>query len=292
MKAIIGFVLVFLMVVLGVAGCSIKSVPAGYTGVKVYLLGSSKGVDSEELSVGRYLLSWNEELYLFPTFMQNYCWTKGNDPQCGSSTNEEFIFQTSEGLSVSADIGISYQLDPKKVNEIFQKYRRGVAEITDTFLRNMVRDALVKHSSAKEIEDVYGKGKALLITEVEKTVRDEVKPIGIIIDKISWIGDVRLPPKVIEALNLKIEATQKAQQRQNEVATARAEADKKIEEARGQAESITVVAKAQAAANRIIAESISPALNAYKSIEKWDGNLPKITGTAVPFISMEQLDKK
>lgn len=33
-------------------GCS--KVPAGYKGVKVHLLGTSKGIDSEELGPGRY----------------------------------------------------------------------------------------------------------------------------------------------------------------------------------------------------------------------------------------------
>ena len=116
------------------AACS--TVPAGHVGVKVYLLGGSKGVDSEELGVGRYWIGMNEELYLFPTFMQNYVWTKEETE--GSPTDESLSFQTADGMTANADIGISYSIDPTKVTAIFQKYRRGVDEITDTFLRNMV----------------------------------------------------------------------------------------------------------------------------------------------------------
>lgn len=266
-----------------VAACD--KVPAGNVGVKVYLLGGEKGVDSEILGVGKYWIGMNEELYLFPTFMQNYVWTK--DPNEGSSNDESISFQTADGMTANADIGISYSIDPDKVSVIFQTYRRGVEEITDTFLRNMVRDALVKQASNKPIEYVYGAGKAELIAAVQKDVADQVGPIGIKIDKIYWIGEIRLPTVVLESINNKNAATQMAQQRQNEVAQAKAEADKKIEDARGTAESILRVAEAQARANKLLADSITDELVRYRALEKWDGVLPRMTGDgAIPFIDV------
>jgi regulator of protease activity HflC (stomatin/prohibitin superfamily) len=266
-----------------VAACSY--VPAGNVGVKVNLLGGDKGVDSEVLGVGRYWIGWNEELYVFPTFMQNYVWTK--DETEGSPNDESISFQTADGMTANADIGISYSIDPEKVSVIFQTYRRGVEEITDTFLRNMVRDALVKQASNKPIEYVYGAGKAELIAAVQKDVSDQVSEIGIKIDKIYWIGEIRLPTVVLESINNKNAATQMAQQRQNEVAQAKAEADKKIEDARGTAESILRVAEAQAKANRLLADSLSSEFVQYQAITKWNGELPKMTGSsAIPFIDV------
>ena len=267
----------------GLAACSY--VPAGNVGVKVNMLGSDKGVDTEVLPVGRYWIGMNEEPYLFPTFMQNYVWTK--DAQEGSPNDESISFQTADGMTANADIGISYSIDPEKVSIIFQTYRRGVDEITDTFLRNMVRDAIVKEASNKPIEYVYGAGKAELLASVQKDVMDQVTPIGIKIDKIYWIGEIRLPQTVIDSINNKNAATQMAQQRQNEVAQAKAEADKKIEDARGQAESILRVAEAQAKANRLLADSLSAEFVQYQAITKWDGQLPKMTGSsAIPFIDV------
>ena len=266
-----------------VAACSY--VPAGNVGVKVNLLGSDKGVDTEVLPVGRYWIGMNEELYVFPVFMQNYVWTK--DPAEGSQNDESISFQTADGMTANADIGISYSIDPEKVSLIFQTYRRGVEEITDTFLRNMVRDALVKQASNKPIEYVYGAGKAELIAAVQKDVSDQVSAIGIKIDKIYWIGEIRLPAVVLDSINNKNAATQMAQQRQNEVAQAKAEADKKIEDARGTAESILRVAEAQAKANRLLADSLSAEFVQYQAITKWNGELPKMTGSnAVPFIDV------
>jgi regulator of protease activity HflC (stomatin/prohibitin superfamily) len=134
---------------------------------------------------------------------------------------------------------------------------------------------------------VYGAGKADLIAAVQKDVSEQVSAIGIKIDKIYWIGEIRLPEVVLNSINAKNAATQMAQQRQNEVAQAKAEADKKIEDARGEAESILRVADAQAKANKLLAQSLTPEFVQYQAITKWNGELPKMTGSsAVPFIDV------
>lgn len=269
-------------------GCA--KVPAGNVGVKVYLLGSSKGVDVEELGVGRYWIGVNEDLYLFPTFTQNYTWQRDGGPD--EVEDESISFQTMEGLTVNADIGISYAVNPQKVTDIFQKYRRGIDEITDVFMRNMVRDALVTVASSREIESVYGTGKADLIREVEQMVRNQVADIGINVEKIYWIGELRLPPTVVQAIDAKIRATQMAQQRQNEIAQAQAEAQKEIEAARGVAESRLAVARAEAGAISLKGEALraNPEVIQLNAIEQWDGSLPRITGGgAVPFINVDNL---
>ncbi len=267
------FIISLLLIVL-LQACT--KVPAGYKGIRVYLLGNKKGVDIEELGVGRYYIGINQELYLFPTFTQNYVWTQSVDE--GSPEDESISFQTIEGMSVNADIGISYSIDPDYINEIFQKYRRGVDEITDVFLRNMVRDAFVTQASTKKIESIYGAGKAQLINEVDSVVKMQVEDIGIIIEKIYYIGELRLPEEVVNALNAKITATQKAQQRENEIAEAEAEARKKEAEAEGLANSILIEAKAKAEANEIINKSLTKDLIEYYKIEQWNGELPKVTG--------------
>jgi len=161
--------LMIIGLILTLASCS--RVPAGYVGIKVFLLGGDKGVDTQELTPGRYWIGINEELHIFPTFTQNYVWTKDVDE--GSLNDESFKFQTIEGMTVGADVGISYAIEPTKVTTIFQKYRRGIDEITDIYLRNMVRDEFVTQASIRKIEKVYGAGKAELIREVLAMLNDD-----------------------------------------------------------------------------------------------------------------------
>lgn len=280
----------FVLYVFLLNGCS--KVPAGNVGVIVHLLGGEKGVDAEEVGVGRYWLGFNDELYLFPTYTQNDTW---------EGEKESITFQTKEGLNVNADVGISYHVDPKMVTSVFQKYRKGIDEISDVFLRNMVRDALVKASSTKDVETIYGQGKSELLETVESNVRNEVAPIGIIIENIYWVGTLRLPQTVVENINAKINATQKAMTRENEIQQTRAEAQKAIEQAKGEAESKLAVARAEAESVKIKGEAeasaieakskalnTSPQLVQYEIAKNWDGKLPVTTmgSSSIPMLNI------
>lgn len=277
MRFIIGCIIAISLFTLN--GCS--KVPAGNVGVLVHLLGGEKGVDAEEVGVGRYWIGINEELYVFPTYTQNDTW---------EGEKESITFQTREGLNVNADVGISYHVDPKMVTSVFQKYRKGIDEISDVFLRNMVRDALVKAASTKDVETIYGQGKSELLESVETNVRDEVAPIGIIIENIYWVGTLRLPQTVVENINAKINATQKAMTRENEIQQTKAEAQKAIEQAKGEAESKLAVARANAEAVKIQGDAEASAIEAkakalganpnlvqYQISQAWDGKLPQMT---------------
>jgi len=272
-----------LLSMFSMTGC--EKVPSGYVGVKVNLLGGEKGVDIQPLGVGRYWIGVNEELFLFPTFTQNYVWT--SDEREGSETDESISFQTIEGLTVNADVGITYAIDPDKATEVFQKYRKGVEEITDVYLRNIVRDEINRASSTMKVDAAYGAGKAELMTQTLNAVKAKVGPSGINIESIYLVSDLRLPPNVIESINLKIAATQKAEQRNNEIATAEAQAKVLEAEANGRAKSLLLEAQAQAEANRLLTQSMSEVLVHYRAIEKWNGELPKISGSAGTLIQAD-----
>lgn len=296
MFRIIG-ILVGLGLFFSLSTCS--NVTPGHVGVIVHQYGGNKGVDFEEVGVGRQWVSPWDTLYTFPTYLQNYVWTA--DTREGSPTNEEFTFQTREGLVVRADIGISYAVNPARVSEIFQTYRRGIDEITHTFIRNQVRDSLVTIASTKPIEYVYGEGKADLIKQVQQVVSEQNGDL-FKIQQISWIGELRLPETVVEAINMKITATQKAAQRENEIAQTKAEAQKQIEAARGEAESKLTVARAEAESVRIKGEAeadaieakskalnSSPQLVQYEIARTWDGKLPETTmgPSSIPMLNLK-----
>ncbi|WP_267226640.1 SPFH domain-containing protein [Dyella silvae] len=270
--------------VLALAACS--KVPAGNVGVKFQMYGDGKG-SLQELPPGRYWVGWGYEMYTFPTFTQTYTFTRSASE--GRPVDESISFQTAQGLTVNADVGITYHIDPAKVTLIFQKYRKGIDEITDVYLRNMIRDALVKEASNLDIESVYGKGKASLIEAVQRDVSEEVSAVGIDVEKIYWIGELRLPETVVQSINAKIQATQMAEQRQNEVAQAKAEAEKVEAEAQGRAQAQLTIAEAEAKAISLKGEALrqNPNVVQMSAIEKWDGHLPTYSGTgAVPFISL------
>lgn len=271
-----------LLILIGFMSTACSKVPSGNVGIKVYLLGKDKGVDSEVLSTGRYWIGINEELYLFPTFKQNYVWTKSSTE--GSENDESFTFQTSEGMNVGADVGITYRLQEDMIHQIFQQYRRGIDEITDVYVRNHVRDALNEIASKLPVESVYGKGKAEFISSVETRVREELSPDGILVDELYLAGSLRLPSQVTQALNAKVEATQRAQQRERELREAEAEAKKKIAKAEGEAQSLLVTARAEAEANELRQRSLTKELLMQQWIQKWDGKLSNVSSGEMPLM--------
>lgn len=266
------------------------------------MLGGERGVDARELSAGRYFVwPFTQELFIFPIFQQNVEWANSN----------AITFQTREGLSVSGDFGISYVVVADSVSSIFQRYRVGLDEITDLYLRNEVRDALNLVASEMDIEAVYGSGRQTLLRRVDSTVKMKILGMGISVDRIYTIGDFRLPPRVVQAINAKIEATQLAQQRENEVREAEAEALKQQAKARGESESaiirekaqadvtllrakakaeaVMLEAKAEADANQLRMQSLSAPLLQYELIKRWNGTLPSVTGGTIPLLDLQSI---
>ncbi len=254
-----------------------KMIQPGYVGVVVDMLGDSKGVEAKELHVGMHWIAPWKSVYQFPIFEQNDTW---------EGDREGFNFQTSEGMAVAADIGITYHLRPDSIPAIFQRYRRGMDEITHVFIRNYIRDAINKSASRTKIEDLYS-GKESFFEDVEKHVREDLSPIGIELSRIYLIGRFHFPQTVIAALNAKIEAMQRAQQRENELREAEAEAKKQVAKAEGQARCVILQAESEAKANVVLAKSVTPELIQWQAVQKWDGKMPHVTSGAMPFIEVK-----
>jgi regulator of protease activity HflC (stomatin/prohibitin superfamily) len=144
-------------------------------------------------------------------------------------------------------------------------------------LRNAVRDALVTRASNLSVEEIYGSRKAELIRGAEDDVRRYMALNGLVVERLYWASDVRLPEAVLAQINAKIANEQAALAAQAKVAQAKAEAEQQIETARGEAESIRIRGEALRA---------NPEVARLQAIAKWNGVLPQVVGGGqpVPFI--------
>jgi regulator of protease activity HflC (stomatin/prohibitin superfamily) len=253
---------------------SCDSVPVGSVGLKVNKLGGDKGVDTEILGVGRYWIGINEELYLFPTYQVNYTFTQSVSE--GSPNNEEFSFQTKEGMECTVDLGVALHYDMDKIVKMFTTYRKGEEEIRSIVVRNAIRDALIETAGSMSVETVYGVGKGKLRDSVQMLVKSRLAPSGIILDKISLIGSVRIPKTVQDALNAKVQMTQDAQRVENEVAKETAQANIRVAQAKGEADAMRIKADAEAYYNRTVSSSLTPTIVQMKWIEAWQGGGSKV----------------
>lgn len=270
---------VFLTVAV-LSGCYM--IPRGEVGIRFSKYGTEKGVQEEILPSGKGMYNpFTTSIYVYPTFTQTIVW----------EGSKAISFQTKEGMKVSGPIGLMYHVDGNKAHLLFQKYRHGIDEITDKFLWNIVRDAFNVEASTVAVEAAYGTGKADLLVRVEERVRKQVEPIGLIVERISYAGDLVLPEEVRISLNRKVEATQISDQRRNEVEQSKAEADKERERAKGVADALLIVAEAEAASIELRAKALRDNRDIIQlnAIEKWDGKLPTYVGggnAETPFIKV------
>lgn len=272
MKKILRTVLISVALMLGLGACD--SVPSGYVGVKVEKYGDDRGVKQEVLGPGRYWTGLNTDVFEFPTFTQT-------DNYAGE---QKISFQTKEGTTIAGDFGITFHIKKENVPLVFQTYRRGIDEISDRFLRNMVRDSLVEHAGQRSMDDLMVNKESFL-----KAVNDDViktaRAKGIEVEGVTSLGGFVWPESIRLSMDAKMKATQDAMRVENEIRKTEAEAKKQVVTAQAQ----VAVAEAEAKATALRGEALAknPQILQQMAIEKWDGKLPQVSGGATPFISLK-----
>lgn len=259
------------------AGCSPAKVPVGNTAVIVNMMGDNKGVQPTEAGVGWKWLTWNEELFLFPTFNQNFNinGVKGQDK---------------DGMVVGLPLGVTLRAADGAAPLLYKTYRKSMDEIIGVNVPQVVRDAVNAESSKVTAETMYGPSKEDFIKRIQTRVQDHFASRGIVVENLYLTGQIDLPGPVVEALNRKIEATQKAQQRENELRQTQAEAAKEVAAAEGAKTAAILRAEGEAQALNIKGAALSknPGVVELNAIDKWDGKLPTYNGGgALPFINIK-----
>ncbi|MFI4975651.1 MAG: SPFH domain-containing protein [Caulobacterales bacterium] len=262
-----------------VALAACGQVRPGHVGIKVNQYGSGAGVSSEALGVGTYFTPFGTTIEEYPVFTQTYTYTASSTE--GSAANEEFTFQDKNGLNIESDIAVSYSVNPDLAPKLYSKFRTDANGLVAGQIRNAIRNSLNDRASQLGVEEIYGTKKQQLLSDVQSDVANYFRPYGLNIEKLFYAGTIRLPQQVRDQINQRIANEQAALAAQANVATATANAQAKIEQAKGDAE-----------ANRLIAESIrtNPEIVQLRAIEKWNGVLPTYTGGqgAMPFIGINK----
>lgn len=264
------------------AACTTHIEP-GHVGVLIRSC-SGGGVDPNPLPVGYHNTGACTTIIQYPTFVQTAVWTK--NPEEGHPTNEEITFTNADQMSIAVDISLAYQLTDTKVPAFYSKFRAdNLDSFTHGFLRNIAREKFDTAAGKYKIEQIMGDNAAFL-KEVREALQKELDPYGVVISQFGFIGAPRPPQSVIDGINAKAGATQKAMQIENELKQSEATARKAIAQAEGESKAIRMRADAEAYANERVAKSLSPTLVDYERVKKWDGKLPTVSGGATPFISL------
>ena len=260
----------------------ITYVNPGYVGIVIHRAGG--GVDDTPLGPGLHLrnpLTTGIEEY--PVFMQTL--VLGRSGGTGDGGNDEINVNSKEGQPVSLDVSMSFELDPRRAPHLYTTFRRDIATIQHTYVKQSIRQALQEAIGGEEIAAVIGPRKAEVVSEAQKLLESRLSQYGIMVKQIS-INELRAPPAVIEAINQKNVMQQQALTAQNELQKNQFQAQGDSIKAAGRAKAILTEAEAQSRANTLLAQSITPTLVQYEMAKRWDGKMPQVSGSAMPMIQL------
>lgn len=248
---------------------SIKIVPAGCTGV-VTTFGE---VSDTSLTEGlHFVVPFAQKVEVISNKIQIY---------------EATADAVSKDLqAVSTKIAVNYRIRSEASARIFRDI--GV-DYKDVILMPTVQEGMKSVCAKYNAEQLISQ-RASVAEEIKTELEAKVNEYGIEIEKFN-IVNFDFSKEFNEAIEAKQVAEQnliKTRTEQNQaIVVAEAEAKKKVIAAEADAKAIKARADAQAAANKTISESLNPSLIQYQTIERWNGVLPKVAGSANPLIAMD-----
>ena len=272
-----------LLVLLVLLPTAMTYINPGHVGIVIHRVGG--GVDASPLSPGLHMrnpLTTGIEEY--PTFMQTLVLTRGG------STGDEINVNSIEGQPLSLDVSMSFELDPAKVPALYSTFRTDIGSIQHTYVKQAIRQALQEVVGNEEIAAIIGPKKAEVTGRVTRLLEDRLSGYGILVKQFT-INELRAPPSVIEAINQKNVMQQQALTAQNELQKNQFQAQGDSIKAAGRAKAILAEAEAQAKANRLLSESITPTLVQYEMSKRWNGQMPQVSGSAMPMIQLPPAGK-
>jgi regulator of protease activity HflC (stomatin/prohibitin superfamily) len=179
---------------------------------------------------------------------------------------------------------MNFHIDPSFVNELYQKVGLDfAAKVIDPAFNDFVKEVVPTYP----IGEILPKREEIRHTAMKK-LGDNLSRYHIIVDDI-YFADIRFSPEYEKAIEAKQVAQQQVETQKQILAQREIEAQQKVATAKGESGSILLVAQGQAKANEILSGSITPILVSYKSIEKWNGILPQVSGGAIPFIDLGKM---
>lgn len=201
--------------------------------------------------------------------------------------------------TVTTQVTTQYSLNGELAPQTYQ--RIGVlpkvsATLVEPAIQECVKAVTAKFTAEELVtkrELVKQQIQQALVSYINTTLKDKGLENALVIANVA-ITDFNFSDEFNRAIEAKVQAEQQALQAKNEklkrVTQAEAAASERKLTADASAYSTEVESKARADAIRREAEALkqSPELINLRAVEKWDGTLPRVSGTsAVPFLSLD-----
>jgi regulator of protease activity HflC (stomatin/prohibitin superfamily) len=173
------------------------------------------------------------------------------------------------------DPTIAYRINPDKACDIFTKYRVGVKELEEGYIRTCIYEAY-RTCANQYTSDSLMSNRANFESDVRRRLEKSLMAEGFVVEEFT--SKITPPQSLLSMIDAKNTAIQSALKAENEVKEAEANAKIAVAKAEGNARAMKIKADAEAYYNKTIAASLSPMIIQEDMIEKWDGKMPQIVG--------------
>ncbi len=258
--------IVIAIAAIGVLANSIKIVPTGYTGVRTTFGQISQNVVQSGLN------------FKIP-FVQSI--TLVNNKQQDVKFDNVISSETSERNEVFfTGITVTYQINAEKsawIHANVSNYKNNLVS------ESLVASALKTASKTLTPTDVTSRNilEPLVKDNIQASLNEKYGSEVVTINKVV-INNATFDDEYNDKIAQKQQAQMayETQQIENKTAVEKAEADAKVKvtQAQAEADAKRISANAEADANRVIQESLTDEILREMTIDKWNGELPKVTG--------------
>jgi regulator of protease activity HflC (stomatin/prohibitin superfamily) len=278
-KALIGLlVIVFVVSVIS----SFSVIAPGNTGVIFNIwTGSLRSVPQGMA----WRIPWITEVQSYPTALRTYTMVRRASE--GSAAGDDSIdLPTREGQHITQDISVTYNTSEDKAAQVFRSFRGSdISEIEATFIRRTIITVAQNSAGQMSLSELISSKRDELQASIQKNLSAELNKMGFALDKVN-LGASHLPQTLEAQMQQKMAAQQQAQQAEYELQKQEMLAKAAVAKAEGEAQSVLVRAKAESEANRMLQSTLSAILIQNKTIEKWNGILPQVTGGSMPLLDL------
>jgi regulator of protease activity HflC (stomatin/prohibitin superfamily) len=231
---------------------------------------------------------WITQVQSYPTALRTYTMVRRTGE--GSAVGDDSIdLPTLEGQHITQDISVTYNTSEDRAAQVFKSFRGSdISEIEATFIRRTIITVAQNSAGQMSLTEVISSKRDQLQGAIQKNLSTELAKMGFALDKVN-LGASHLPQTLEAQMQQKMAAQQQAQQAEYELQKQEMLAKAAVAKAEGEAQSVLVRAKAESGANRMLQATLSGILIQNKTIEKWNGILPQVTGGAMPLLDMNSL---
>jgi regulator of protease activity HflC (stomatin/prohibitin superfamily) len=178
---------------------------------------------------------------------------------------------------VRARVAVNFHLDPTVAAKAFKEIGQSTEEIAANIL-DPARPEAVKAVTAQFTAEQLITKRTEVRDKIAALLREKLSRHGIILDEFAIIN-FAFSPSFTAAIEAKVNAEQEKLKAERDLMRIRVEAEQKVTSAKAEAESL-----------RLQRQEVSADVLALRTIEKWDGHLPQVTGGATPMLDISKFN--